>query len=60
MKVRKLILFFGIGTGLTLLGLANAHLVYVAFASQPECLRHLKPGEGNGQRGAFSAAQSSC
>lgn len=56
----RLIVLSGVGAGLALLGLANAHLVYVAFASQPECVRHLKQGEGNGQVRAFSAAQSSC
>ena len=37
---------------------ANAHLVYVAMESQPECVAHLKeplPGSGN-----YRAAQSSC
>ena len=60
MTLRKTILFLGIGAGLALLGLANAHLVYVAFASQPGCMRHVRQGEGDGPRGIFSAAQSSC
>lgn len=35
---------------------ANAHLVYVAFQSQPECVAHLKGvGEGTGYRAAKSA-----
>ena len=35
---------------------ANAHLVYVAFQSQPECVAHLKgAGEGTGYRAAKSA-----
>lgn len=43
-----------------LLGIgANAHLVYVAVTSQPECVDHLRPGEGVA-RGSFSAAQSDC
>ena len=37
---------------------ANAHLVYVAIASQPGCVAHIRQGEGAGSR--FSAAQSSC
>jgi hypothetical protein len=37
---------------------ANAHLVYVATSSQPECVAHLRQGEGTPSR--FSAAQSSC
>jgi hypothetical protein len=41
-----------------LLAGANAHLVYVAFLSQPECVAHLKvPGPGAGQ---FRAAKSDC
>jgi len=39
---------------------ANAHLVYVATTSQPACLAHIRQGEGGAERGAFSAAQSSC
>jgi hypothetical protein len=38
---------------------ANAHLVYVALQSQPECVAHLKPGSG-GESGAYSAARSAC
>jgi len=37
---------------------ANAHLLYVAFASQPDCVAHQAPGTG--QSGSFSAAQSAC
>ncbi|TJW43855.1 MAG: hypothetical protein E5W83_16210 [Mesorhizobium sp.] len=37
---------------------ANAHLIYVAFASQPECVSHLKaPDPGTGR---FRAASSDC
>ena len=37
---------------------ANAHLFYVAFSSQPDCVDHLKaPGEGPG---TYRAAQSDC
>ena len=39
---------------------ANAHLIYVAITSQPACLTHLKPGQGDATRGQFSAAVSSC
>ena len=56
----RLMVSLGIGAGLTLLGLANAHLVYVAIATQPECVRHVKLGEGNAQYGLFSAAKSVC
>ena len=37
---------------------ANAHLIYVAFSSQPECVDHLKAPElGTGR---FRAANSDC
>ncbi|WP_332719665.1 hypothetical protein [Pelagibacterium mangrovi] len=37
---------------------ANAHLIYVSFASQPGCVDHAKPGEP--RPGQYSAAKSSC
>ncbi len=37
---------------------ANAHLVYVAVASQPECVAHLK--EAGTQAGAYRAAKPAC
>jgi hypothetical protein len=37
---------------------ANAHLVYVATASQPDCVAHVRQGERAPRQ--FSAAQSSC
>lgn len=36
---------------------ANAHLVYVAVRSQPDCVPHLKTA---GEDGAFRAARSAC
>ena len=41
---------------------ANAHLVYVAVASQPDCVAHAKtPNKTLGRDGAtFRAARSSC
>ena len=38
---------------------ANAHLAYVAFASQPACVPHLRTGEVASST-AFTAANSSC
>lgn len=43
------------GAGLTILVAANAHLVYVAVTSQPDCVPHQK-GEG----GVYQAAKSAC
>ena len=37
---------------------ANAHLVYVSVASQPECVAHLK--EAGSTAGAFRAAKPAC
>jgi hypothetical protein len=36
---------------------ANAHLVYVAFHSQPDCVAHVKSA---GEGGGYQAAQSAC
>jgi hypothetical protein len=37
---------------------ANAHLMYVAFTSQPDCVPHLKePVDG---QGIYRAANSAC
>lgn len=38
---------------------ANAQLAYVAFASQPGCVPHLRTGESPAP-GSFTAAKSSC
>jgi hypothetical protein len=46
------------GVVIALFIVANAHLIYVAFASQPDCLPHSKAGENHGA--SFSAAKSSC
>jgi hypothetical protein len=37
---------------------ANAHLVYVAVSTQPECVAHLK--DKGGAPGQFRAAKSAC
>jgi hypothetical protein len=57
---KKLVVLLLVGFGLTLLGAANAHLVYVAVTTQPECVAHLGSGEGKAARGSFSAATSAC
>lgn len=45
-----------IPAGLLLFAGANAHLVYVAFQSQPDCVVHIKDaGDGPGYRAAISA-----
>lgn len=43
--------------GLLLFAGANAHLVYVAFQSQPDCVAHVKD---TGDNGVYRAAKSVC
>jgi len=52
-----LALILAIVAGVALLLGANAHLVYVAFTSQPACVPHLKAGHSDG---GYSAARSAC
>lgn len=40
--------------------LANAHLVYVAATSQPECVTHARSDGAASAPGVFGAAKSSC
>ena len=40
--------------------LANAHLIYVAFESQPDCVPHLKASGGQASGLQYSAAKSAC
>lgn len=47
-------------SGLLLVAGANAHLVYVAVTSQPDCVAHVKAGDAAVQPGSLSAAQSAC
>lgn len=54
----KLWLF--VGAGLLLLIVANAHLVYSAITSQPDCVAHRRQGDSTSQPGKFSAARSWC
>jgi hypothetical protein len=55
----KSIVWLSIGLGLIVLVAANAHLLYVAVSSQPDCVAHLQHGDGNGTN-RFSAATSLC
>ena len=57
MKSRTAI-WLGVSALIALVLGANVHLLYVAFASQPDCVAHQAPGIW--QSGTFSAAQSSC
>jgi hypothetical protein len=57
-KTRSLV-WLTVGIGLFVLVGANAHLLYVAASSQPDCVAHHRHGEGDGTN-SFSAATSSC
>lgn len=46
-----------IPAALVLFVAANAHLVYVAYESRPDCVPHLKEV---GHEGKFRAAKSAC
>jgi hypothetical protein len=56
----RLVHWAAIGAGLLLLLAANSHLVYMAVLSQPDCVAHVRQGEGDAKAGKFSAAKSSC
>src|SRR5262249_14760957 len=45
--------------GLLIVAAANAHLLYVAVTSQPDCVAHARPGEA-ASAGSYRAAQSAC
>jgi hypothetical protein len=55
---RRAAIWLAIGAALALLGAANWHLVYVAIASQPDCVPHVRQSDGSAD--TFRAAVSSC
>lgn len=59
---RRTVWLLAAGAGLALLVAANAHLVYVAVASQPDCVPHLKEAGGKeaGEGQTFRAARPAC
>ncbi|HMM89109.1 hypothetical protein [Bradyrhizobium sp.] len=56
----RAIVWLAVGAGLLLVLAANSHLVYVAVMSQPDCVAHVRQGDGSAKDGKFSAAKSSC
>jgi hypothetical protein len=56
----KFWIWMAVAAGLLFVLMANAHLVYVAFSSQPDCIDHIKRGTSVAETGKFSAASSSC
>jgi hypothetical protein len=57
---KKIAIWVLIVFGLIVLGAANTHLVYMAVATQPDCVTHLKSGEAKVTPSSFSAAKSVC
>ena len=57
---RKVAIWLLLGFSLLVVVAANGHLVYVAMTSQPDCVAHVRHGEGNSTQGQFSAAKSTC
>jgi len=49
-----------VAAGLLLLAGANAHLLYAALTSQPDCVPHARAGDGTAKPGQFSVAKSAC
>ncbi|MGZ8335812.1 MAG: hypothetical protein ACXWU1_04030 [Allosphingosinicella sp.] len=43
-----------------LLLLANAHLIWVAVRSQPDCAAHVRSGDADRPSGSYAAAKPSC
>lgn len=60
-SLSKTVMWLGIFAGLVLVIGANAHLVYVAVKSQPDCVAHARLGESVSHGHQFgAAARSSC
>lgn len=57
LRARRFAVGLGIAAAALAVVLGNAHLVYVALDSQPDCVPHARPGEADG---AFGAARPSC
>ncbi len=68
MPPRKVMIWILVAAGLALVIGANAHLVYVAVTSQPDCVDHVRVGDakrgdaekGDAEKGSFRAAKSAC
>ena len=53
---RRAAIWLLVGACLLLVIGANAHFLYVATMSQPDCVAHVRHGEGVPAQGVFSAA----
>lgn len=56
-QIRRRAILVGVVLALLVVVLANAHLVYVAMNSQPDCVAYVRPGA---EDGSFGAAKPSC
>ncbi|WP_291308860.1 MULTISPECIES: hypothetical protein [unclassified Devosia] len=54
---RRLWIALAVATGIIGVLGANAHMVYVAFVSQPDCVEH---GKSLGRDGTYRAAKPAC
>lgn len=60
-RLRQRTFFFLLaGIVLAVIIFANAHLVYVATMSQPDCVPHVKADGSPVPEGAYTVAQSAC
>lgn len=57
-KRTRLLVLFSVAAGVALFLGANAHLLHVAFTSQPDCVPHSKASEESD--GSYRAAKSAC
>jgi hypothetical protein len=58
MSRTRLVAMLAVAAGLIVFIAANAHLLVVAFESQPECIEHARTGHAD--PGRYSAANSAC
>ena len=58
LRTSRTLVYMAIAAATLLVIGANAHLLFAALDSQPDCVAHLKVGHG--QDGAFRAAHSAC
>ena len=58
MTARRVVIL-AVAGGLLIVAAANAHLLYVAVTSQPDCVAHARPGDA-APAGSYRAAKSAC
>ena len=58
MSTRRVVIL-AVAGGLLIVAAANAHLLYVAVTSQPDCVDHVRSGDAT-PAGSYRAAKSAC